>query len=168
MDSMLFYADSLDSPCHLMLQKSHPPKIFLVSFLKSLDASGKNSLFIGNSNDLHIARAAVKMGAEVHCSDPTVFGRCVATLVSEEKFELQCNDEELNFVFTRWADHKFKPLIQSQFALKISKYHTRKNDYQKSKYQECLEESPTFFLNSVSICPFLFVAVHGLTKNAVF
>jgi len=75
----------------------------------------------------------------------------VAALVSEEKFELQCNDEELSAVFARWSDHKLKPLIQIQFALKIGEYSARKNDYQKAKYQTCLSESLPFFHKSIGI-----------------
>jgi len=136
---------------YLMLQKSHPPKILLVSLLQSLAAAGKKTLYIGNSGDLHIARAVAKMGMEVHGSDVTVFGRCIATLVSETKFELQCNDEELKLVFARWTEHKFKPLIQIQFALKIGEYSAKKNDYQIAKYQTCLAESLSFFHKSVDI-----------------
>jgi hypothetical protein len=134
-----------------MLQKTHSPKILLVSFLQCLATSGKKSLLLGNSGDLHIARAAVKMGFDVHATDPTVFGRCIAALVSDEKLELQCNDEELNSIFVRWSDHKFKPLIQIQFALKIGEYSARKNDYQKAKYQTCLSEALPFFHKSVGI-----------------
>ncbi len=134
-----------------MLRKSHPPKILLVSLLQALEESGKRTLFVGNSGDLHIDRAAVRMGFDVHSSDPTILGRCVAALVSDESFDLRCDDEELSSIFALWPNHRLKPLIQIQFALKIGEYAARKNDYQKAKYQTCLEEALPFFRESVRV-----------------
>jgi len=128
-----------------MYRKSHPPKILLISLLRSLVESGKRTLYIGNSGDFYIDRAAVQMGLDVHASDPTIFGRCMGALLKDEKFELRCKDIEWNSIFDHWSEHRFKPLVQIQFALKAGKYAAaRKNDYQKAKYRTCLEGTGTF------------------------
>ena len=134
-----------------MLRRSHPPKILLVPLLQFLDENKTRTLFVSNSGDMYIDRAAVKMGLDVHASDSTVLGRCMATLTSGEKFELRCNDDELDSIFAHWPGHRFKSLIQIQFALKIGEYATRKNDFQKAKYQTCLGEALPFFHKSIQV-----------------
>ena len=135
---------------HKMFRSTHPAKELLLPFLDSLSESSIQSIYIGNSWDFHVGGVAVQKGVKVHGIDDSIVGQVIASLLFNENISLKCMDSDLALLFSGWKEHRYKPLVEILFALKVAPYVAQKNDYQKTMFWTYCREATSFFASNVT------------------
>lgn len=121
-------------------------KLLLQDLMKE---SSYKDVFIGCSGNFSVDKVMSKLGYSVHSNDVSLYSKLIADIVMGTDTELKVTNDELKPVFEGWPDSKFKKLIQVMYAMKISKFAPRKNDYQKSFFDVYINESVNYYENTI-------------------
>ena len=127
---------------------SVPPEVRTL-FQGLVHESGHKKFYIGCSGNFSVDKVIAKMDCEVHSNDVSLYSRLVADVVLDTDTEITVTSEDLRHVFALWPETKYKKLIQVMFAMRLSKFEPRKNDYQKSFYDVMMTDSARYYESTV-------------------
>lgn len=114
-----------------------------------MSGMSKKDVFIGCSGNFSVDKIMSKMGYSVHSNDVSLYSKLIADIVRGTETELEVTNEELKPVFKSWPESKYKKLIQVMYAMKISKFAPRKNDYQKMFFDVYIDESASYYDSTI-------------------
>lgn len=131
-----------------MFTGTTPPevRILLHDIMKGANT---NDVFVGCSGNFTVDRIMSAMGFAVHSNDVSLYSRLIADLLLGKDTEIECVDKELNIAFESWEEGRFKKLAEVMFAMKVSQFHERKNDYQEEMYDAYLEQASSYYKDTV-------------------
>lgn len=121
-------------------------RLLLQDLMKGIS---KKDVFIGCSGNFSVDKIMSKMGYVVHSNDVSLYSKLISDIVLGTETELETTNEELISVFKGWPESKYKKLIQVMYAMKISKFAPRKNDYQKTFFDLYIDESMSYLENTM-------------------
>jgi len=113
-------------------------------------AKGIKSIYIGCSGNFTIDKVCSKLGYKVHSNDVSLYSKLIADILLNEETFVDIVNPELKQIFANWSDSKYKKLIQVMYAIKISEFVDRKNDYQKMFFDSWVDQSQKYYLNSIN------------------
>lgn len=157
-----------------MFTGTTPPevKLLLQDLMKGV--KGKD-VFIGCSGNYTTDKIMSAMGYTVHSNDVSLYSKLISDLLLDTNTDIEVVNPELRMVFDTWDDTKYKKLIQVMFAMRVSNFHQRKNDYQEEMFNAFIEQSKVYYHNTISkiekgalnfnIKKFLLRGLFGLPKN---
>ena len=131
-----------------MFTGTTPPEARAV-IQKILGKREKEQIFIGCSGNFTVDRLASNMGFEVFSNDVSLYSLLIADILLGRKSEVDVKNEELARVFDSWKPHRFKDFISVLFAIKISQFKNRANDYQQEMWNAYIENSQDYYLKTI-------------------
>ena len=131
-----------------MFTGTTPPEVKLL-LQDLMTNAGCRDVYIGCSGNFTTDKIMSAMGYRVHSNDVSLYSRLIADLLLGTDTEVKCINRELNNVFDTWKDSRYKKLVQVMFALKVAQFHLRKNDYQEEMFNAFIEQSGTYYSNTV-------------------
>lgn len=102
-------------------------------------------VFIGCSGNYSIDKIMSKMGYRVHSNDVSLYSKLISDILLGTDTPVAVRNQELVPVFDSWPESKYKKLIQVMFAIRLSGYAPRKNDYQKIFYDAYIKQSAIYY-----------------------
>ena len=132
-----------------MFTGTTPPevKLLLQDLMKGV--KGKD-VFIGCSGNYTTDKIMSAMGYTVHSNDVSLYSKLISDLLLDTNTDIEVVNPELRMVFDTWDDTKYKKLIQVMFAMRVSNFHQRKNDYQEEMFNAFIEQSKVYYHNTIS------------------
>lgn len=131
-----------------MFVGSTPPEVRLL-LQDLISGSKKKEVFVGCSGNFTVDKIMSKMGFNVHSNDVCLYSKLVADVLLGTETEVKVVNEELIDVFNAWPESKYKKLVQVMFAIRLSDYDQRKNDYQKQFFDVWLSQSSIYYENTI-------------------
>ena len=131
-----------------MFTGTTPPevKLLLQDLMKGV--KGKD-VFIGCSGNYTTDKIMSAMGYTVHSNDVSLYSKLISDLLLDTNTDIEVVNPELRMVFDTWDDTKYKKLIQVMFAMRVSNFHQRKNDYQEEMFNAFIEQSKVYYHNTI-------------------
>ncbi|NTV60605.1 MAG: hypothetical protein HGA77_04780 [Chlorobiaceae bacterium] len=114
-----------------------------------IQSIGKRDFFIGCSGNFSVDKVIAQLGCNVHSNDVSLYTKLVADILLETDTELKVVNPDLKTVFSGWVDSRFKKLAMVMFAMKLSKFAARKNDYERIFYDAYLEDALGYYDRTV-------------------
>lgn len=106
-------------------------------------------VYIGCSGNFTTDRIMSQMGFTVHSNDVSLYSKLISDILLDCDTELNVVNPELKLVFDRWEESKYKKLVQIMFAIRVSGFHLRKNDYQEEMFDAFIEQSDIYYKNTI-------------------
>lgn len=132
-----------------MFTGTTPPEVRLLLQDLMKGVKGKD-VFIGCSGNYTTDKIMSAMGYNVHSNDVSLYSKLIADLLLETDTDVECVNPELRNVFDTWEEGKYKKLVQVMFAMKVAQFHQRKNNYQEEMFNAFIEQSKTYYRNTVT------------------
>jgi hypothetical protein len=131
-----------------MFTGTTPPevKLLLQELMKDVD---KKDVFIGCSGNYTTDKVMAGMGYNVHSNDVSLYSKLIADLLLGTDTKVKVVNPELKNVFDTWEETKYKKLIEVMFAMRVSNFHLRKNDYQEEMFNAFIEQSNVYYHNTI-------------------
>lgn len=125
-----------------------PPevKLLLQDLMKNVD---KKDVFIGCSGNYTTDKVMAGMGYTIHSNDVSLYSKLISDLLLGTDTEIEVINPELRYVFNTWDETKYKKLVQVMFAMRVSNFHLRKNDYQEEMFNAFIEQSNIYYHNTI-------------------
>ncbi len=132
-----------------MFTGTTPPevKLLLQDLMKGVE---KKDVFIGCSGNYTTDKIMASMGYDVHSNDVSLYSKLISDLLLGTDTEIEVVNPELRMVFDTWDETKYKKLVQVMFAMRVSNFHQRKNDYQEEMFNAFIEQSKVYYNNTIS------------------
>lgn len=132
-----------------MFTGTTPPEVrpLLQDLMKGV--KGKD-VFIGCSGNYTTDKIMPAMGYTVHSNDVSLYSKPISDLLLDTNTDIEVVNPELRMVFDTWDDTKYKRLIQVMFAMGVSNFHQRKNDYQEEMFDAFIEQPKVCYHNTIS------------------
>jgi len=116
--------------------------------LKLLPQSREN-IYVGCSGNFTVDRALFNAGHRVHSNDVALYSKLIADIVLGKEQVVQAKDNEFSEIFNTWPESKYKHFISVLFVVKVSKFHARKNDYQKEMWNIYREKANEYLEKTI-------------------
>lgn len=131
-----------------MFTGTTPPevKLLLQELMKDVD---KKDVFIGCSGNYTTDKVMAGMGYNVHSNDVSLYSKLIADVLLGTDTKVKVVNPELRNVFDTWEETKYKKLIEVMFAMRVSNFHLRKNDYQEEMFNAFIEQSNIYYHNTI-------------------
>lgn len=125
-----------------------PPEVRLLlqELMKNVD---KKDVYIGCSGNYTTDKVMAGMGYTVHSNDVSLYSKLISDLILGTDTGLEVINPELRNVFDTWDETKYKKLAQVMFAVRVSGFHLRKNDYQEEMFNAFIEQGKTYYHNTI-------------------
>lgn len=132
-----------------MFQGTTPPevKLLLQDIMKGVE---KKDVFIGCSGNFTTDKIMSNMGYTVHSNDVSLYSKLISDLLLDTNTDIEVVNPELRLVFDTWKDTRYKNLVQVMFAMRVSGFHQRKNDYQEEMFNSFIEQADIYYHNTIS------------------
>jgi hypothetical protein len=126
-----------------------PPevKLLLQDIMKGVSAK---DVYIGCSGNYTTDKVLSGMGFNIHSNDVSLYSKLIADILLGTDTELTVVNPELKEVFATWDESKYKKLVQVMYAIRISEFEKRKNNYQVEMYNAFIEQSAVYYVNTVA------------------
>lgn len=125
-----------------------PPEVKLILHDLMKNVKQKN-VYIGCSGNFTTDKLMASMGFDVHSNDVSLYSKLIADIILNEDTELEVIDQELKLIFDKWKDTRYKKLIQVMFAMRLSGFQERKNEYQQAMYNAFVSQSVDYYNNTI-------------------
>lgn len=122
-------------------------RILLQDVLK--DRKGED-VFVGCSGNFSTDKVLAGMGFKVHSNDVSLYSKLIADIVMGTDTEVKVIDSDLINVFSQWEESKYKKLVQVMFAMRLSKFVKRKNDYEREFYHNFIVNAKGYYEKTVT------------------
>ena len=132
-----------------MFTGTTPPEVRLLLQDLMKGVKGKD-VFIGCSGNYTTDKIMSAIGYNVHSNDVSLYSKLIADLLLSTDTDMECVNPELRNVFDTWEHGKYKKLVQVMFAMKVAQFHQRKNNYQEEMFKAFIEQSKTYYHNTVA------------------
>lgn len=128
-----------------------PPEIRLLlqDILKDRCGTNNEEIFVGCSGNFSTDKILAGMGFRVHSNDVSLYSKLIADIVLKKDTEVKVTNSDLANVFSQWPESRYKKLVQVMFAIKLSEFAPRKNDYQREFFDNCLIGAPGYYTNTL-------------------
>lgn len=125
-----------------------PPevKLLLQDLMKNVE---KKDVFIGCSGNYTTDKVMAGMGYNVHSNDVSLYSKLISDILLGTDTNVEVINPELRNVFDTWEETKYKKLAQVMFAMRVSAFHKRKNDYQEEMFNAFIEQSSIYYHNTI-------------------
>lgn len=124
-----------------------PPEVRLL--LQELLKNEKAEIFVGCSGNFSSDKILSGMGLKVHSNDVCLYSKLISDILLHRDTDLKITNEELAGVFSGWEDSTYKKLIQVMFAIKVSQFHSRKNDYQRMMFASYVDQAKEYYTRTI-------------------
>lgn len=126
-----------------------PPEIRLL--LQDILKDRKSEeIFVGCSGNFSTDKILSKMGFnKVHSNDVSLYSKLIADIILKSETEIKVTNSDLANIFSLWPESEYKKLVQVMFAIKLSEFAPRKNDYQREFYDNCLKGASGYYSNTL-------------------
>lgn len=114
-----------------------------------VDSIGKREFYIGCSGNFSVDKVIARLGGVVHSNDVSLYTKLVADILLETDTPLKVLNADLKQVFSGWSESRYRKLAMVMFAMKVSKFASRKNDYEKVFYDAYLEDGKGYYERTV-------------------
>ncbi|NTV02455.1 MAG: hypothetical protein HGB04_06670 [Chlorobiaceae bacterium] len=114
-----------------------------------VDSIGKREFYLGCSGNFSVDKVIARLGCVVHSNDVSLYSKLVADILLETDTELKVLNADLKQVFAGWGDTRYKKLAMVMYAMKLSKFASRKNDYEKLFYDAYLDGALGYYEKTV-------------------
>ena len=124
-----------------------PPEIRLL--LQELLKDEKDEVYVGCSGNFSSDKILSGMGLKVHSNDVCLYSKLISDILLHQDTDVKITNEELAVVFSGWDDSVYKKLIQVMFAIKVSQFHDRKNDYQRMMFASYIDQANDYYARTI-------------------
>lgn len=114
-----------------------------------IDSIGRQEFYVGCSGNFSVDKVIARLGCDVHSNDVSLYTKLVADILLGTDTELQVVNTDLQQVFGSWKDSPYRKLSMVMFAMKVSKFASRKNDYEKIFYDAYLDGAQGYYDKTV-------------------
>ena len=126
------------------------PKLARFYIQKCLKEYQGKEVFVCCSGNFTIDKIAHNLGLTVHSNDIALYSKAIADIVMDKPREFECIEPTFSAIFERWAEHKYKPLVEVMFVIEVSKFEKQKNDYERLLYSNHIEKSGEFYARTIA------------------
>lgn len=125
-----------------------PPevKLLLQDLMKDVE---KKDVFIGCSGNYTTDKVMAGMGYNVYSNDVSLYSKLISDLLLGTDTNVEVINPELRNVFDTWEDTRYKKICQVMFAIRVSDFHKRKNDYQEEMFNAFIEQSKIYYNKTI-------------------
>ncbi len=133
-----------------MFTGTTPPEVkVLLQELMGKVPTGEH-VFIGCSGNYTTDKVMAGMGFAVHSNDVSLYSKLIADiLLGQDTTPMVCTNADLKDVFADWDETIYKKLCEVMFAMRVTGFADCKNEYQKEMYDTFLEQSVTYYHNTI-------------------
>ena len=124
-----------------------PPEIRLL--LQELLKDEKGDVYVGCSGNFSSDKILSGMGFNVYSNDVCLYSKLISDILLHRDTEVRVVNDELSEVFSAWEESTYKKLIQVMFAIKVSQFHDRKNEYQKMMFVSYLDQAREYYHRTI-------------------
>lgn len=121
-------------------------RILLHDLMKNVE---QKSVYVGCSGNFTTDKLMASMGFDVHSNDVSLYSKLIADIILNEDTELEVINPDLKLIFDKWDDSRYKKLIQVMFAMRLSGFQERKNEYQQAMYNAFVSQSVDYYNNTI-------------------
>ena len=118
--------------------------------LRELFKNYKGNVFVACSGNFTSDKLFSLMGLNVYSNDVSLYSKLVSDILLKRNTEIEILNDDLKTVFGIWKESDYKKIIQVMFAMRIGKFASKKNDYQKEFYDNFLEKSESYYENTLN------------------
>lgn len=101
------------------------------------------------SGNFTIDKICDQMGFKVQSNDVSLYSRTIADIISDRVPDMKCVNPIYQEVFSKWEQHRFKPLVEIMFVMKIAGFEKQKNDFQKTSFENYIHLADLFYRNTL-------------------
>ena len=117
--------------------------------LQELLKNEKDEVFVGCSGNFSSDKIISRMGLKVYSNDVCLYSKLISDILLCRDTDVEVVNKELAEVFSGWPDSRYKKLIQVMFAIKVSGFHDRKNDYQKMMFASYVDQAGDYYQRTI-------------------
>lgn len=130
-----------------MFKGTTPPEVKLL-LQDLMQEVKKKDVFIGCSGNFTTDKLVAGLGFTVHSNDVSLYSKLISDLLLGTDTEVTITNQELAELFDTWEDSPYKKLVQVMYAMRLSEYKDRKNDYQQYMYEAFAAKSAVYYHNT--------------------
>lgn len=132
-----------------MFTGTTPPEV--KTLLQDLISGTKHKdIFVGCSGNFSVDKIMSLMGFNVFSNDVSLYSKLVADIILGRDTPVEVVNKELAEAFRTWPETKYKKLVEVMFAIRLSAFEERKNDYQKAFFGAWINQSCVYYDNTVA------------------
>lgn len=130
-----------------MFKGTTPPevKLLLQDLMKDID---KKEVFIGCSGNFTTDKLVAGLGFKVHSNDVSLYSKLISDILLGTDTEVTVTNQELAAIFDQWEETPYKKLVQVMFAMRLSDFKDKRNDYECFMYEAFTSKSLSYYQNT--------------------